>query len=1508
MSDKYDAATEKRIVKTEKKDELLTLGKDSIKENKARHAAEKAEEKAAKLAAKNAPKPEVIYDDFTELFDKEAYDAEKAAEAQAIADAKAAVEAAKAEKRAEKVEKKEAKLVASYEKAVAAELDATEREKEMDTFRKQLTAEAKARAKAEKAQAEAERLAKKNAPKPEVIYDDFTELFDKEAYDAEKAAEAKAIADAKAAAIEAKAEKRAEKAAKVEAKISDKYDAATEKKVDKLERRDELLTLGKESIKENKERHAAEKAEAKAERAEEKAARLAEKNAKPEVVYPDFTELFDKEAYDAEKAAEAKAIADAKAAEEAAKAEKRAEKAAKVEAKISDKYDKVTAKRVEKNEKKDELQTLGKESIKENKELKEAAKAKAEAERLAKSKKPEVEYPDFTELFDSETYYAEKKAIADAEAKAKADAKEAKDLAIINEALEEIAKEDEMDALRKQYKAEAKARAKAEKARAEADKLATLGATKPVGVYSDFTEIFDKEAYDAEKKAIIEADAAVKAAEEAERAAKRAEKVAKVENDLIFEYTEATDKKIHKAELKSELKTLGNESIKENKELKEAAKAKAEAERLAKSKKPEVEYPDFTELFDSETYYAEKKAIADAEAKAKADAKEAKDLAVINEALEEIAKEDEMDALRKQYKAEAKARVKAEKAQAEAERLAKITAANPEGVYVDFTELFDKEAYDAEKAAEAQRVADAKAAVAEAKAEKRAEKAAKAEAEMVYDYTEATDKKIHKAELKEELKTIGNESLNEDKARRAAERAEAKAERLAKKNAPKPEVIYNDFTELFDREAYDAEKAAEAKAVADAKAAVAEAKAEKRAEKAAAAEERMAGRYDAATEKHIEKLERKAELKVLGNDSIKENKERRAAEKAEAKAERLAVKNAPKPEVIYDDFTELFDKEAYDAEKAAEAKAVADAKAALEAAKAEKRAEKAEKKEAKEVAIYEKATAEERDASEREKEMDSFRKQYNAEAKARAKDEKEKAKAEKLAKANAPKPEVLYPDPELVFNAVDAETNSLIDTAPEDLLEGYRPKVVSVADLVRAAKEDKKLTLLIKKDKGIAKRVQRDLETLELAEKFVDNGALEMADTATVVRDAKQADKEAKEKRLVKEYNEEVAKNLEAEEKIQLAEEYKMTLARNKKRAKRAKKYGKFMLEYGSTYDPEWDGEFNNYGLPEVHPYTEGVKLSKSRRRTAKKERLSHFNKDKLTALSREQCNTDLKMIEARVEYNRTALELEVAKFEQDFSGEFKGQKEKRWFRDNRNKLKGMKHKLASALKFEKLDNERYYSVVATDFDRVNLHAKADREELVGMREELMRLLDIRDEINTELFELYSGTENGMKGSTKGRAKVTLRARKRAHAGYVRNFRVLNKRRVTRNEKMRIFDKMDEVVERKGDIARLSYILRKEKPSGKVRRDYVKELKSAKRDVRILKKSVERSTIKALRRARKREIRMWTMIASYSLLILLALFVLSMVTMGPEILRASKLLLPENLHQYIDQILSNWPL
>jgi hypothetical protein len=283
------------------------------------------------------------------------------------------------------------------------------------------------------------------------------------------------------------------------------------------------------------------------------------------------------------------------------------------------------------------------------------------------------------------------------------------------------------------------------------------------------------------------------------------------------------------------------------------------------------------------------------------------------------------------------------------------------------------------------------------------------------------------------------------------------------------------------------------------------------------------------------------------------------------------------------------------------------------------------------------------------------------------------------------------------------------------------------------------------------------------------------------------------------------------------------------------------------------------------------------------------------------------------------ALELDIARFKQDFSGEFRNGKERRWFRDSKIALKNLKRKLNDAIKYEKLDNDRYYNVITTDFDRIDLPESADRDELVAMREELMRLIDIRDDLNMQLIDLYNGTPADARktnkrakkkkvGNNKGRIKATLAARKRAHKGLKRRFRALNKRSVYRGDKIRIFNKMNEIVELRGDIARIKYILRKEKPMGKLRREYVRDIKNAKKDIRILNKSIEHSSIRALRNAKRRRRRSLAMTLGYFGLIALALFVLAMVSMGPELMELIKTIVPAEYHSYVDTFIELWPL
>ena len=166
----------------------------------------------------------------------------------------------------------------------------------------------------------------------------------------------------------------------------------------------------------------------------------------------------------------------------------------------------------------------------------------------------------------------------------------------------------------------------------------------------------------------------------------------------------------------------------------------------------------------------------------------------------------------------------------------------------------------------------------------------------------------------------------------------------------------------FDKAAYDADKKAQAEAIAkakeDAKSEKAEAKAEKKAEKEAKAEAKLTESYDKYTEATITKSEEKADMLSAYEQAKADEKQIKEAEKSAKEAAKAAAAATATVAAVaeFADFTETFDREAYDAEKAAEAAAVAQAKAEVEAAKAEKRAEKAEKKEAKLVSAYEKET------------------------------------------------------------------------------------------------------------------------------------------------------------------------------------------------------------------------------------------------------------------------------------------------------------------------------------------------------------------------------------------------------------------------------------------------------------------------------------------------------------------------------------------------------------------------
>ena len=66
-------------------------------------------------------------------------------------------------------------------------------------------------------------------------------------------------------------------------------------------------------------------------------------------------------------------------------------------------------------------------------------------------------------------------------------------------------------------------------------------------------------------------------------------------------------------------------------------------------------------------------------------------------------------------------------------------------------------------------------------------------------------------------------------------------------------------------------------------------------------------------------------------------------------------------------------------------------------------------------------------------------------------------------------------------------------------------------------------------------------------------------------------------------------------------------------------------------------------------------------------------------------------------------------------------------------------HKLA--LKYEEKDNERYYAVITNDPVTMKAKKRADRVKIASIRNEMMTLLNKRDELNSKLLSIYNGSE-----------------------------------------------------------------------------------------------------------------------------------------------------------------------
>lgn len=246
------------------------------------------------------------------------------------------------------------------------------------------------------------------------------------------------------------------------------------------------------------------------------------------------------------------------------------------------------------------------------------------------------------------------------------------------------------------------------------------------------------------------------------------------------------------------------------------------------------------------------------------------------------------------------------------------------------------------------------------------------------------------------------------------------------------------------------------------------------------------------------------------------------------------------------------------------------------------------------------------------------------------------------------------------------------------------------------------------------------------------------------------------------------------------------------------------------------------------------------------------FDKNALIKNKKRQEKNDLLLIEHRIYAEIRRLEMEARSNEISFAARIEVGKDKRDRSKKRVQLTDTREKLKLAKKYETADNARYYNVVLTDLERVRLPKKTDRDEVVELRERLISLLKQRDDLNLKLIELYSLSKGGKAGKAEGRFNAEYEGKKRAFKRQIPIYKKFERARISIADKEAIYPLMDERTELSGELAKINYMLKKEKPTGLARKELIRDKRKVERKLDENKRTLMHKEKKALKTAERK--------------------------------------------------------
>ena len=242
----------------------------------------------------------------------------------------------------------------------------------------------------------------------------------------------------------------------------------------------------------------------------------------------------------------------------------------------------------------------------------------------------------------------------------------------------------------------------------------------------------------------------------------------------------------------------------------------------------------------------------------------------------------------------------------------------------------------------------------------------------------------------------------------------------------------------------------------------------------------------------------------------------------------------------------------------------------------------------------------------------------------------------------------------------------------------------------------------------------------------------------------------------------------------------------------------------------------------EVEAANKKAKYAKKRKNAVKKTALE----EKVT----EQANKDLTVIVKASDFKISMIESEKDMTTYRFGyNAFDIKKVK----DAANKkIKDAQKANKIALKYEEKDNARYYAVITNDPVTMKAKKRADRVKIASLRNEMMTLLNKRDELNSKLLSIYNGSEvaiDGVSINQKWRQVKSDAAEK-----YVNSNKALAKKiyrlPASSGEKQRLYNVMNSSVEASSNLALSKYRLKtKEFKNGAEKKALRKDIKSMKK-------------------------------------------------------------------------------